>query len=507
MYQKNFAVKQNSLSKNAFYNFLGFSIPLIFAVSLVPFIIEKLGVEKFGILSFCWLIIGYFGFFDLGIGRALTRIVSEKIGQKKDFEIPSFFWTSFYLTALFSLIISLILFLSSDTLILYFLKIPSTLTEETILTIKFLILAIPVITTTASMKGFLEAYSRFDIVNFLRLILGVSSFLIPLILLFWTTYLYWIIIAMICVRVFIWCLYLYFTLKTNSDLKKEFKFHYQLIKPIFHLSSWMTVSNIAVPLIVYIDRIMIASLVSTTAVAYYATPYEVITKLLIFPSALTAVLFPTFAANYLSNPERIVKLLNKAMKYIFILLLPITLIVVFFSNELLSIWLGKEFASKSFFILRFLSIGILFNSIAFIPFSFIEGIGRPDVTAKIQLIELPIYVFLMWLVVKNFGTSGAAVLFMSRMIIDCILMIYFSQRLSGSKAVFRIKCSSASIFFFSLIVIIAIINSTLWIKILSIIIIISSFLFITWKFLLDFEDRILIKENLLPLIGKKSYLK
>lgn len=262
----------------------------------------------------------------------------------------------------------------------------------------------------------------------------------------------------------------------------------------------MTVSNITVPVIVYIDRLLIASLISSAAVAYYATPYEITTKLLIIPSALTSVLFPTFAANYFKDRMATIKLSDKAMKYVGLLLSPIIAIIIIFSFELLQIWLGKEFAQKSSLILQLLSIGILFNSIAYIPFSFIEGIGRPDVTAKLQLIELPVYVTLMWLAIKISGIYGAALVYMLRMILDCFLMIYFSKRIVNMK--FNLDKELFYLILFPIVIVAMSFIQLFPLKIILFLIIMILFPIISWKFLLDEEDVSIIKTKIRPLINR-----
>ena len=70
-----------SLAKNSIYNLFGYGIPLIFALVLIPLLIKGLGEERFGILNLAWVIIGYFSFFDFGIGRALTKIKKTKISN------------------------------------------------------------------------------------------------------------------------------------------------------------------------------------------------------------------------------------------------------------------------------------------------------------------------------------------------------------------------------------------------------------------------------------------
>src|ERR1700723_1921283 len=62
--------------------------------------------------------------------------------------------------------------------------------------------------------------------------------------------------------------------------------HAPSVGPLLRFGGWMTVSNIVGPLMVTLDRFLIAGLISVTAVAYYATPYELVTKLLLVPVAV-----------------------------------------------------------------------------------------------------------------------------------------------------------------------------------------------------------------------------
>ena len=65
-----------SIKKNTLWNLIGTGIPVIIGVIIIPYIIKKIGVESFGILSLIWALIGYFGLFDFGLGKAITQQVS-----------------------------------------------------------------------------------------------------------------------------------------------------------------------------------------------------------------------------------------------------------------------------------------------------------------------------------------------------------------------------------------------------------------------------------------------
>ena len=87
------------LAGNAVWNLVGTCSPVLVAVVCLPILKRGLGTDRLGIISLAWVIIGYFGFFDLGLSRALTKLVAEKLGQKRSQEIPYLVWTSLWLMA------------------------------------------------------------------------------------------------------------------------------------------------------------------------------------------------------------------------------------------------------------------------------------------------------------------------------------------------------------------------------------------------------------------------
>jgi hypothetical protein len=62
------------------------------------------------------------------------------------------------------------------------------------------------------------------------------------------------------------------------------------------IASWYEGMGIS-PLMVYMDRFLIGSVISVAAVAFYATPYEVITKMWLVPGALLGVLLVVLATH------------------------------------------------------------------------------------------------------------------------------------------------------------------------------------------------------------------
>jgi len=274
----------------------------------------------------------------------------------------------------------------------------------------------------------LTAYHRFGIITAIRIPMGVFTFAAPLMVLPFSNHMVPIISALLFGRVVSFVIHLLYCLKIEPDLRSKIVLNKAIIRPLFKFGGWMTVSNILGPFMVCFDRFLIGSIISLTAVAYYTTPYEFITKLWIIPGALMSVLFPAFASTYSENPAHSAELFHRAVKYQLLGIFPIVFIIVAYAYPGLALWLGINFAENSYRVLQFLAIGVFINCMAQVPFSFLQGTGKPDVTSKLHVAELVFYIPALWFLIKSFGITGAAIAWSVRVAIDTALLFYVTRR-------------------------------------------------------------------------------
>src|SRR5437763_15666283 len=106
----------------------------------------------------------------------------------------------------------------------------------------------------------------------------------------------------------------------------------------------MPIRNLVGPLMVTLDRFVIAALVSVAAVAYYATPFDMITKLWLVPAALLAVVFPAFSMTFVQDRARTEVLYDRSVKFLLFCLFPMIVSVIVLASDGLSVWVGRYFA-------------------------------------------------------------------------------------------------------------------------------------------------------------------
>lgn len=428
------------LARNVVWNLLGNAAPTAMAIFFIPILVRGLGKERFGVLTLAWALIGYASLFDLGLGRALTQLVARKLGEGKEQEIPSLAWTSLTLMLVLGLAGTLAVFLISPWLVGRGLNVSAALQRETLQSSWLLGLSIPFVITTAGLRGLFEAHHRFGLVNWLRIPMGLLTFGGPVLVLPFSRSLVPVVTSLVVGRIAAWAAHL-LCLRVLPEFGRSIVWERSAVGPLLRFGGWMTVSNVVGPLMVTLDRFLIGALASMTAVAYYVTPYEVVTKFLVLPGALAGVMFPAFSASFVQDRERTAVLFSRSVKSLFLTLFPAMLCTVALAKDGLTLWLGAEFAQHSYRVLQVLAVGVFINSVAYAPTTLLHGVGRPDLTATLHLIELPLYLASLWWLISRRGIEGAAFAWSARVAVDALLAFALARRFLPRKS--RIKLRTA----------------------------------------------------------------
>jgi O-antigen/teichoic acid export membrane protein len=417
------------LARNALLNLLGFTIPLIVALFSVPPVIKGLGAERFGILALIWAVTAYSSLFDLGLGRATTKFVAEAIEQTDDDRIGAIVSTSVMVQACLGVLGSLLLVAVAPFLAQHLLKVPSNLTATTQLSFRIAALSVPIVLISGSLRGVLEAAQRFDLVNAVRGPISAANFLLPFagVLAGWDLP---AIVASVVMFSGLAMLAQYGMCKRLFPTLRLYRRRpFSELRRLARFGSWVSVSSVASPILVYLDRFMIGALSSVAAVSYYAAPYEIVTRLWIVPTSLVTTLFPAFSALHTrSQVGAFQTLVARSAKYLLVVLGPLVIVLIVLGRDILQLWLGSEFAIRSVRALQVLAVGVLLHSLAQVPYSLIQAVGRPDLTAKLHLAELPLHAFIVWRLVGAWGITGAAVAWSLRAGFDATLLYLLAWR-------------------------------------------------------------------------------
>lgn len=469
-------------------NLIGNVAPLLAGLLSIPFVIEQMGVERFGLVTIAWLFLGYFGFLDLGIGRATTKFVVEYESNGKDDQVESLIFSATFTLLCVGTVIGIGMFVFTPTIVDNF-NVPGFLRSEATATFHLVALSIPFVTSVSSLRGVLEARHQFLLLNVIKMPSGILNYLIPACVVLVSNNLVYTIAGLLINRILLFFVYLFFCFKKLDSILGEKLFDVSVVKKMVTYGGWMTLSNIIGPIMVYFDRFIVGSFLTLAALSFYTTPYEMITKLLLFAASTTTVLFPIFVDTFINDRSKLEKIYRQGIRATAVILFPITFLIIFFSRDILTVWLGGVFAQNSTLVMQFLTLGVFINSIAAIPFTCLQATGRPDIAARAHLVELPAYVALLIVLAKNFGIAGVAGAWTIRNLIDLGILYHFNSkhigRVNDSSFFFFISLSTAGSFFISLYFS----DSEIAVRILSYLILIVLFSSVVWARFFSKEDR------------------
>lgn len=412
--------------KNSAYNMLGLGVPLLVALVTIPILLEQLGSAKFGILTLIWAIVSYFGVFDFGLGRAVTQRLSAATSNGDEYLFAKIIGTALSLMILLGVVALVIL-----CLVAYFYAhdIGRTIDfREVQYAIYYMAFGMPAIVLTSCYRGILEAVERFDIVNIIRFPMGIFTFVGPVLAIYvWSSRLDVIAATLVAGRIVGCMVHARYALRAIGVSHRELAFDQAMVKPLIAYGGWLTVTNIASPMMTYLDRFIVSAIISPVAVAYYVTAQELVIRISIIPSSIVSVMFPQ-SAKVGNSASSQMDMVRRFTLLVVVAAIPLSILMLIFAYDILAIWINPVFASNSFRLLQILVVAGIFSAVAQPPYTFIQALGYSKPTGLVHLIELPMYCGLVYFLTLQYGIVGTALAWLARVLIDMVIMWWIAAQ-------------------------------------------------------------------------------
>jgi O-antigen/teichoic acid export membrane protein len=419
-----------SVSRNTTYNLVGAAVPILLALVTVPVYLKLVGPDRYGVLAIAWLLLGYFGLFDLGLGRATSqRIAAQRDADPAD--RAATFWTALSVNVVMGGIGALIFWPVSYYLFGHFFRVDEALRPEVVAAAPLLALAVPIATTTGVLTGALQGRERFLEVNVISVLSTTLFQLLPLgVAWLFGPYLPVVLLSALAARaialVVLWQ-------RCHADLVRgqAIRPDPRLVKPLLSYGGWVMLTSIIGPMLVVSDRFLIGAILGAVVVGHYAVVFQLAERITVVPMALTNAMFPRLA---LLTGEDAQRMAADAVRAVLAFMTPVMLAALFILDPFLSLWVGADIAAEVGFVGKILLAGYWINSLALVPYARLQATGRPDLVSKVLLAELPIYIPALYFAVTAFGLVGAAVAFAIRLAVDHVLLSLVAGRIAAPVA-------------------------------------------------------------------------
>jgi len=397
------------VTKNVMYNFASQAVLLVLGIVSSPFIIHTLGNDAYGVLAVATAFIGYLSFLDLGLGASVVKYISEySVGERKE-ELEKVIRTSFSVYLLMGLVGAIIIFAFAQTVVTRFMNIPTYLYPTTIGVLYISGIGFIINMILSVISSIPVALQRMDLTSQRNILFGFMNILGTVALLANGQGLQSVVIWNVFTSVIATLAFILVFIRLLPGVSFKPGFDKRTFITLIKFGGFKFFSSISGQIVFQLDRILISFFLPIAAVTFYVAPVTLVQKGLSALSNVTSAVFPALSeAHGLNNLERTKELYLKMTKLTVFLMFPISLILFIFSFQIMQIWLGAEFASRSSGVLRILSLGYFITSLSAPASLIVESSGRPNISAFFAGTSALVNLVSAIIFIPKFGIEGAA---------------------------------------------------------------------------------------------------
>lgn len=398
------------LARNTALNALAMGLPLVVGLWAIPVLMSGLGQANFGALTLIWAGIGYFSFWDLGLGRTLTQAIAQARGENNA-ALTSHqqywgLWLSFFAGVLGALVVAPLLNLFGQNIGIAEANASAFLWAASLL---------PLVTLNSAIRGALEGHEAFVDASANKLLLGLLNFALPVgVVLVWGSSLLTVVWSLGLARLLA-VLLGFISLRRLGFNAERVAVNKESLKDLFQMGGWLTLSNLVSPLMSFLDRYYLALMGGAAIAATYTVPQDFALRLLVVPVAMMSVWFPRMAFEGPAAGSTY----KKGLKWLALGMFALLAILALLAKPLLAAWLGMEFAASSYRLGQILLLGLFFNSLAHLPLAALHANKRVKETSLLHVGELLLYIPLLLGLYKQGGVEGVAWAWTIRAMFDC----------------------------------------------------------------------------------------
>lgn len=422
-------IKQN---KEHINNFLSFILSKILSLSIfiitVPFFINNVGNEKYGIITLILVIFNYLYVFDFGIGYAITYRFTRQLSRKNKHSwkviskgLPFYLIASTFFAFIF-------IFLSNNISQWLF----NTL-EYSVL-FKLLGLSCFLLMISNLLIGVLTSYNKIYLANYSRLILDIIKGLSFVVGVFKNGDLFYVMIVIVFGMV----------LKIIIDLWLVYRQigHFYWLKPIysikdtifnFKFSSPMLITVLFAMFVNSLDKIYITKLFSPENLAYYSIAFDLHVKAYFLLAAVNGTMV-TLLVRKSTKKESKIKLIKISFIAIFIIVCLYYLPLVIFSYEILEFWINSEFAKNSYLFVKIMIFTSILHMIYDVFYNIFQTSGKFNILALSSFIGFIVLVCCLLILTNLYEIKG---IIYSFILMYMSMILYFLIILNFNKSILK----------------------------------------------------------------------
>jgi O-antigen/teichoic acid export membrane protein len=426
----NSKIKNKEFAKNSISGGLLFLLLTIITLVSYPIIINKLGLEIYGLWVAVSIVVSLSQLGDMGLNDGVLMKISESL-VLKDFRKTKQITASFFIFILIiSLIISLLIFLSKDLIISFF-----NIKEEysTLISKLFfwMVFMIPIILIGNYFKAVLLGLGKYTYANYSFILLRLIQVLISILLLFCGFEVWSLVIANYCFFSISILVYLFYIYKFGGKINLKY-FSLITLKEVLSYGSQIFISKI-------IQKFFIDELIKIFLTKYYGLDvvgsFDIAFKMIrLVRSFFDHTMKP--AINEVTkivkkSPQKANKFVLSLQKKIILPIVPFIILLIFFAEFLFKFWLGNGYNDLILIFFRILMIAYIINLFAIPAYNGLLGGGFSKeiiISTAISIIIMLLGIIFITSIKKNVSNLDPIILYAFMISINSTYLIYIFNK-------------------------------------------------------------------------------
>jgi len=266
-------------------------------------------------------------------------------------------------------------------------------------------------------------YEAFSILasQFLTLILGLTFLYSGLPLIF--------LILAFTIPSFLNVCYASIILSSKYQIRLHPHFNKEILIMFLKIAAPFALAAIFARLYSYFDSVLLSKIAGDKAVGWYSIAYKITFAFQFIPMALIAAVYPRFSEYFINNKERLAYVFERSLKYLLIIVLPISLGIGILAKDIVLSIYSIDFL-HSILPLQILMAGLVFSFLSFPVGALLNACNKQSTQTIIVFAVLIINIVLNLILIPHYTIIGAAVSATVGNALLTLIGYFFARRLA-----------------------------------------------------------------------------
>ena len=384
-------------------------LPVLWLIT-TPFFVGRLGVDLFGVWMLANILLNSTGAVSLGLGDATIKYVSKYRSLEDMGRVLKVIQTTLAVYLGLGALIAILIWVLAPLLVAHVFNVESQNQSVAILAIRVggVGLAVQLIDTVA--RSVLFGFERYDLAAKVTAPTKVVTILLLVALVYYGFGVPALMVTSIMVTLLSAVFKVY--VMGRSVLKGvtfTFALDREMLREVFGFGVYSWLQGIGGMLLGQIDRYVVAALLSTSALTYYTVCLQLAQQVHALLSKTAAFIFPLASiAKEGGDQAKLRRIYFKSLQVLTIAAVTIGLPIFIFASQILTIWMGSDFALEATNVLRILVFGAAIMATSIIPYYYMNGTGFVRLNTLFALVSGSIVAVSSFFLIPWVGLVGAA---------------------------------------------------------------------------------------------------